>query len=77
MEAEIIELPGLEHSDLIIFGDFNAKTKTEKDFIIFDKYDIFSESEESSAKACPSNRADRDTYDLDLEGKNWLIFAKH
>ena len=58
LEAEIIQLPGLEHSDLIIFGDLNAKTKTEKDFIDFDKYDIFSESDESFSITCPLNRAE-------------------
>ena len=76
LEAEIIELPGLAQSDLVILGDFNAKTKTEKDFIDFDKYDIFSESEEPFSKGCPLNRANRDTHDLDLQGKKLIDFCK-
>ena len=76
LEAEIIQLPGLDLSDLIIFGDLNAKTKTEKDFIDFDKYDFFSESEEIFSKSCSLNRENRDTHDLDLHGKKLIDFCK-
>ena len=76
LEAEIIDLPGLEQSDLILFGDFNAKTKTEKDYIVFDKYDIFSEPEDSFLKFCPTERSNKDMHNLDCQGKKLLEFCK-
>ena len=76
LEAELIELKGLEQSDLIIFGDINAKTNTEKDYITFDKHDKFAEPDDVCSKICTPTRANKDTHDLDLQGKKLIDFCK-
>ena len=62
-------------SNLILFGDFNAKTKTENDFIIIDKHDAFS-SLETGSDVYHINRANQDVHDLDLHGKKLIDLCK-
>lgn len=76
LEKEIIELNGLEQSDIILFGDLNAKTNTKNDYISFNKYDIFSEPEGDFSMFFPLNRANRDTHDMDKQGEKLIDFCK-
>ena len=47
LEREINDLKNLAVSNLILFGDFNAKTNIENDFILLDKYGEFYNLEEA------------------------------
>ena len=74
LEAEIVEMSSRENDQIIVFGDFNAKTKEEIDYITFSKYE---ETENQTYQNITAHRTNSDTHEIDSYGRQLINLCKN
>ena len=71
LENELGEIKELKVSNLLLFGDFNAKTQNSSDCLTLNSYDAFFDLEEDQGVFI-GKRASQDLHEIDMYGRKLI-----